>query len=302
MKAREVLGTWLRHGMGLDEGQSIIALGASVLNSGRMHLHRANRKLAHMGLLHIAPIETGFFDLYPCFYSTSVTGTAPNRLNQRHRALIAPNEAIIRGKSVLDIASHDGRWSFAAHKAGARYVLGIEARDHLVKSAELNMREYGVQEDRVRFVRGDVFEEFDRLESNTFETIFCFGFLYHTMHHMLLLSQIARLNPEHIILDTTIDLNRHNIIRVKTEKFSDENNAAVGAPGDPVHAVVGHPSRGALDSTCIQPPEDTGGKWHGLGCSRRGRRVNAREFWMEFHLLQLASGWHKAMGQSGRLS
>ena len=152
--------------------------------------------------------EVGFFDAYPRFHETSVTGSVRNRLNQRHRALIERNEAIIRGKSVLDIASHDGRWSFAAHKAGARYVLGIEAREHLVKHAEDNLRAYAVPEAQVQFVLGDVFRKLDELEPERFETICCFGFFYHTMHHMLLLNKIARLRPAHLILDTSIDLDR----------------------------------------------------------------------------------------------
>ena len=105
------------------------------------------------------PRSHGFFDSYPRFYSTSSTAAAPDRLNQRHRALIETNAGIISGRRVLDIASHDGRWSLAAHKAGAEYVLGIEARQHLVDSARDNMREYGVPAGKVEFVRGDVMVE-----------------------------------------------------------------------------------------------------------------------------------------------
>ena len=70
------------------------------------------------------PIPRGFFDDYPLFFSTSQTGPAPNRLNQRYRACIEWNEPAIRGQRVLDLASHDGRWSFAAIKAGAINAVG----------------------------------------------------------------------------------------------------------------------------------------------------------------------------------
>lgn len=46
--------------------------------------------------------------------------------------------------ALLDIASHDGRWSFAAYKAGAEYVAGIEARSQLTNLAYENMQHYGV--------------------------------------------------------------------------------------------------------------------------------------------------------------
>lgn len=77
-----------------------------------------------------------------CASKGGSTASRPNRLNQRHRAFIAANEVIINGKRVLDIASHDGRWSFAALAVGARHIYGIEAREHLVSNAEGNFRAY----------------------------------------------------------------------------------------------------------------------------------------------------------------
>jgi len=188
----------------------------------------------------------GFFDAYPRFYETSTIGPR-NRLNKRYRALIEPNREILRGKSVLDIASHDGRWSFAAHEAGARYVLGIEAREHLIKNAQDNMRAYHVPEDQVEFMRGDVFDKLDQLEPGRFDTVFCLGFFYHTMHHMLLLNKIARLRPAHIVLDTSIDADPDCILTLRSEPISMEGSGAVADAGDPERILVGWPSRSALE-------------------------------------------------------
>ncbi len=192
-------------------------------------------------------IEPGFFDSYPRFYVTSKTRAEPNRLNHRYRALIESNEAMIRDKSVLDIASHDGRWSFAAHKAGARHVLGIEARPYLVEHAQANMRAYKVPEGQVDFVIGDVFQEIDRLQPGAFETVFCFGFFYHTMHHMLLLSKIARLKPEHVIFDTLVDLDPDSIVEVSAENVAIENAGAVSDAGNSTRVVIGRPTKSALE-------------------------------------------------------
>lgn len=219
---------------------------ARVLVFGRLHLLRLSRSLSHRKL-HSIPQGNGFFDLYPRFYSTSITTATPNRLNHRHRALIEFNTSIIRGKTVLDLASHDGRWSFAAHKAGARHVLGIEARDHLVKSAHANMQEYRVPHEQYDFILGDVFEELDRLKPNTIDSVFCFGFLYHTIDHMLLLSKIAGLNPSHVIVDTEIALDPGSVIQVRPERIAGEGHAAVPCSGDPAHTLVGRPSKMALE-------------------------------------------------------
>jgi 2-polyprenyl-3-methyl-5-hydroxy-6-metoxy-1,4-benzoquinol methylase len=225
----------------------------------------------------------GFFDAYPRFYETSIIGPR-NRLNKRYRALIEPNGEIIRGKSVLDLGSHDGRWSFAAHKAGARYVLGIEAREHLVKHSQENMRAYQVPEDQVEFALGDVFEKLDQLEPDRFETVFCLGFFYHTTHHMLLLNNIARLRPAHIVLDTCIDVDPDTIVFLQTERVAHESAGAVPDAGDPETILVGSPTRSALELMLSSAgyPSVKYYDWHRAGIRRwdelieyhRGLRVS----------------------------
>jgi hypothetical protein len=69
-----------------------------------------------------------FFDQCDRFYTTSHVGNWPVRLNTRYRAIIGGNEQHLRGRRVLDVASHDGRWSFAAVQAGCAHVTGIEAQ------------------------------------------------------------------------------------------------------------------------------------------------------------------------------
>jgi SAM-dependent methyltransferase len=190
--------------------------------------------------------QGGFFDSYARFYSTRI-GVKPYRLNQRYRALIESNSAIIDDKSVLDIASRDGRWSFAAYKAGARHVIGIEAREHPVKLAQENLREYGVPAGAVHFLLGDVFVELDRIEPSTIETVFCIGFLHHTAHHMLLLNKIARLKPKYVILDTKVSWDPRSVIEIRRESVEDESSGAVSEAGIPRYTVIGVPSRQVLE-------------------------------------------------------
>ena len=226
----------------------------------------------------------GFFDRYPRFYETSTTAPVPNRLNKRYRALIEANKAIISGKSVLDLASHDGRWSFAAYKAGARFVLGIEAREYLVKNARDNLLVYDVPERQVQFIAGDVFETFDQLEPNRFDTVFCFGFLYHTMHHMLVLNEIARLRSTHLILDTAIDLDPDPVVFLRSEDVTHEAFGAVPDPGDREHILTGVPTKSALELMLSHSgfPLITYFDWHQAGVKQwddlvdyhKGQRVS----------------------------
>lgn len=196
-------------------------------------------------------MPSGFFDAYPRFLETSRTNSFPNRLNERYRACIEWNEIIIRGRRVLDIASHDSRWSFAALKAGASSLTGIEARDHLVQSANDNLRRYGITRG-FQFILGDVFEELGRIKPESVDTVFCFGFFYHVAHHMLLLSRIANLKPKYLILDTMVYQDPLNAILLKGENPENEGgiaNVGVHHSADAAHRriVTGTPSRTALE-------------------------------------------------------
>ncbi|NWN51205.1 hypothetical protein HT121_28335 [Pseudomonas sp. MAFF 301514] len=93
----------------------------------------------------------GFFDNFPRFYKTSHTSPFPDRLNSRHSAIMERNREFIKGKRILDIASHDGRWSFAALQAGAAHVTGIEPRQELINNAMETFNEYGIEPSRFDF-------------------------------------------------------------------------------------------------------------------------------------------------------
>src|SRR5260370_24927372 len=121
---------------------------------------RLRDALENVGLVR-GEARPGFFDQYPRFYSTGTVNAQPERLNERYRALIGSNEHLIRGKTILDLAAHDGRWSFAALKAGAQHVTSVEGRSHLVEFAMATAHEYGICVERYRFIAGDVFDHLD---------------------------------------------------------------------------------------------------------------------------------------------
>ena len=81
-----------------------------------------------------------FFDKYSSFYKTGQTGTKPKMLNARFDALIENNKRIIENATILDLANHDGRWSLAALKNGAKKVYGIEGKKDLVEKGLENMK------------------------------------------------------------------------------------------------------------------------------------------------------------------
>ena len=186
----------------------------------------------------------GFFDSYPDFFETSSVGISPNRLNNRYRALIGNNTEIIKNSTILDLASHDGRWSFAGLISGASKVIGIEGRRELVKNGENTMKKYGIPDEKYSFRIGDLFEEIGKV-SEKIDVVFCFGIFYHVMNHMLLLSHIKRLSPRYIILDSALSPSRDPVIELKLENIHDPG-AAIKA-NKTNKAIVGWPSRKALE-------------------------------------------------------
>jgi 2-polyprenyl-3-methyl-5-hydroxy-6-metoxy-1,4-benzoquinol methylase len=203
---------------------------------------RAKRRMSRSGP------RPGFFDDHPRFMQTSETlsiagGADANRLNERHRAIIEANRDVLSGARVLDLASHDGRWSYAALKAGASHVTGIEARQHLVEAANGNLMDFTGRYD---FRLGDVFSEIDHLNRSTIDVVMCLGFLYHVADHMLLLTKIAKLRPRHIILDTSVTADARPVVLLNKEEHERERD---GAKVEDEHqsVIAGVPSLPALE-------------------------------------------------------
>ncbi len=190
-----------------------------------------------------------FFERFPRFYLTSSTHPTTARLNLRYEAIFSENRDIFAGASVLDLASHDGRWSLAALATGARSVIGIEARPELVQAATENLGEYGYGADRVRFVTGDVHEV---LNTQDFEAdvVLCLGFLYHTLRYNELLDGIRRANARYLIIDTFSPQMMRPVpnVNVITEHADEEGKAAADTYTHGAWVLVGRPNLAAIQT------------------------------------------------------
>lgn len=159
-----------------------------------------------------------FFDEHPEFLQTSHTAATKGRLNLRHLGIIKENEAILRGRSVVDIASHDGRWSYAALEAGATRVIGIEGRRSLVEHAKRTLAAKGVPESRYRMIAGDVHSRI--LGPDVVgDVVMCLGFLYHTARYVELMAGIRSTGAEYVIIDTRVlPKEKRPIVELRTER------------------------------------------------------------------------------------
>jgi len=138
------------------------------------------------------------------FLETSTTSAVPNRLNWRCELLLTQNQTLLQGKRVLDIGSHDGRFSYACLQLGARQVVGVEGRVQLVRKAERNLSDLGCQSKDFEFICGDIFDCIQKFNPGDFEVIICCGFLYHTIRQTEFFAGMKRIKPQTMIIDSAV--------------------------------------------------------------------------------------------------
>jgi 2-polyprenyl-3-methyl-5-hydroxy-6-metoxy-1,4-benzoquinol methylase len=130
-----------------------------------------------------------------------------NRHIQRRRTffdpLVAVNGGSLNGRRVLDLGCNAGYWSLAAIEAGADFVLGIDGRQMHVDQAKLVFGAKGVDPACYRFETGNIF---DHDFGGEYDVVLCLGFMYHIAKHVELFEIMASVDPEFILIDTTVSL------------------------------------------------------------------------------------------------
>lgn len=138
------------------------------------------------------------------FLKTSTTAAEPNRLNWRCHLLLTENQALIQGARVLDIGSHDGRFSYACLKLGAKHVLGIEGRPQIIARATENLIQEGFDKTAFEFIGGDIFDYLKTFQPGQFDLVLCGGFLYHTVRQFEFFAEMQRLKPKTLLIDSAV--------------------------------------------------------------------------------------------------
>lgn len=150
--------------------------------------------------------DFSFFEKDSVFFESSKTSAPPNRLNNRGYFLIHKNKHLFENKKILDLASHDGRFSYQCIKANCRFVLGIEFKKHLIENAKKNFSKLKIPKSKFKFVQGDALEQISKLPDKSFDVVLCLGFFYHCIYHLPLLKEMKRVARDCLILDTNIVL------------------------------------------------------------------------------------------------
>ena len=159
--------------------------------------------------------------------------------------MTTPTSFVVRGSSISPATTAAG--SFAALRAGASHVTGVEARPHLVESARANLAQEGVAASSYDFVCTDLF---DWLLNGDLEVdvVLCLGFVYHTMRYSELFAGLSTTGARQLILDTEVLPPRFTgpMIHVRVEDNARESNAVADRYAHRDRTLVGKPSAEAL--------------------------------------------------------
>jgi len=202
------------------------------------------------------------------------------RLDRRREFIIDPYVDDLKDARVLDLASHDGRWSYALSAAGAREVVGIEARGDLI--AQFESYPEGAVKDRISFIQADVFEELPRMigRGEKFDVVAVYGLYYHIMDHYTLLKLVKQLSPRLVIIDSEFLVRDAPLIRLATERTGSHLNSISHETGQDV-APIGVPSRPAVEMMAGSLGYDvTWADWDSLP---RGRRQRVHDYFRANH-------------------
>jgi hypothetical protein len=229
-------------------------------------------------------VERGFFDDHPRFLASGDGSALPWRLNLRYEAIFGEHRDAFAGARVLDLASHDGRWSLAALRTGAIHVTGIEADAELVAEARANLAEYDAAID---LRAGDVFQVL-ATDPPQVDVVLCLGFFHHTLRFVELWKRMAQCSPRTVLIDTLVHQGSDEaLIRIADEPVSPGDTVADEfSAGDTV--VTGRPTVRALKVLARAYGYELAGfsDWSallrdnpaadGVGDYRAGRRVTVR--------------------------
>jgi len=170
-----------------------------------------------------------------------------NRLNHRYDRIIGSNIEHVRGKRILDLACHNGRWSWAALQSGASFVLGIEGREEAINAGLPHFKEFDSKS--YEFVCGDIsniLEQDIQSRYGKFDTIFCLGIYYHVIEHYRIFKRMAELKPAFIIIDSDVLESTIPLTFWRPEKVHGQFTAIADREGE-TSTLIGVVSLGTLE-------------------------------------------------------
>jgi len=217
----------------------------------------------------------GFFDFIGDLPGYEDNANAALRLNRRREGIVLPYAADLAGADVLDLAAHDGRWSYALAAAGAARVVGVEARAEPI--ARYALFPDTPFKHRVELRCNDIFAEMEAEAARgiRYDVVAVYGIFYHIMDHFRLLRAIHALGPRLVIVDSEFLMRPGQVIELVRERTDNVLNAVAQVPGQE-KALIGVPSAAAMTAMADVLGYDT--IWTDWDSVPEGARKGLRDY------------------------
>lgn len=109
----------------------------------------------------------------------------------------------LQGMRVLDVGCNAGFWSFEAHKSGAEYVLGIDARPVHMQQAALVRDALEISADRVEFRQMDLYDLSPDVIGQ-YDVCLMLRILQHLSHPVLALEKLRSVCRNYLVIDVKL--------------------------------------------------------------------------------------------------
>jgi SAM-dependent methyltransferase len=127
----------------------------------------------------------------------------------------------LKGLRVLDIACNAGFWSLEAHKSGADYVLGLDARPTHVEQAELVRDALRIDPEQLEYKHMDIYDISRETVGGQYDLVLLLRVLNHLSNPLLALQKIRKVSKSFLVADIKLVDYQKPVLELRQENQAD---------------------------------------------------------------------------------
>jgi SAM-dependent methyltransferase len=127
----------------------------------------------------------------------------------------------LKGLRVLDIACNAGFWSLEAHKSGADYVLGLDARPTHVEQAELVRDALRIDPGQLAYKHMDIYDISPETVGGQYDLVLLLRVLNHLSNPLLALQKIRKVSRAYLVADIKLVDYQQPVLELRRENQAD---------------------------------------------------------------------------------
>jgi 2-polyprenyl-3-methyl-5-hydroxy-6-metoxy-1,4-benzoquinol methylase len=143
-----------------------------------------------------------FFKKNDIFFNTSKVAAGPARLNYRANFIL--KKCNLKNKRILELGSHNGRFTYVCLKLGCKSIVGVEYSKKYTEAANANLKSFPQFSGKYQNVTSDLTAFLKTVQEGEYDIILGMGIFYHILDQFEILKEIKRIKPKLLIVDTSV--------------------------------------------------------------------------------------------------